>query len=86
VTPTPLPNGFRSLGFAVVNDDSEIAFHLGCSPLSCNGAAERWPLNTHCLLDDLETAIAAARRFADGAEPVEPGPYLVAEVLREESR
>lgn len=83
VAPTPLPSGFRSIGFDVVNDatEMEIYFPHACSPLSCNGAAERWPVNAHCLLDSLDVAIAAARRFANDEEPVEPGPYFVVEVL-----
>jgi hypothetical protein len=52
---------------------------FGCSPLSCNGMAESLPVNDFCLIDDLETALAAARRF--GIEQPEPGPYLVIEVL-----
>lgn len=81
VVPTPLPSGFRSIGFDVVNDSTGIGSHLACSPLSCNGAAERWPVNAHCLLDSLDVAIAAARHFANDEEPVEPGPSFVAEVL-----
>ena len=76
----PLAPDFRSLGFDVASQS--MTDTLECSPLSCNGAAERWAVNTHCLLDSLEGAIEAARRFSiDGAEPVEPGDYYVAEVL-----
>lgn len=52
---------------------------FGCSPLSCNGMAEEISVNEFCLIDDLETALAAARRF--GVEQPEPGPYVIVEVL-----
>ena len=52
---------------------------FGCSPLSCNGMAESIPVNDSCLIDDMETALAAARRF--GVEQPEPGPYVIVEVL-----
>jgi hypothetical protein len=37
------------------------------------------PVNEFCLIDDMETALAAARRF--GVEQPEPGPYVILEVL-----
>ncbi len=49
------------------------------SPLSCNAMAAEYPVNTHCLLDDLGAAVAAAERFS--IEQPEPGMYCVAEVL-----
>lgn len=51
-----------------------------CAPLSCNGMAKEYEVNRWCLLDRLEDAMTAARRFA--MEEPEPGPYVVVEVLR----
>src|SRR3989442_585000 len=33
----------------------------GCSPLSCNGYAGRFPVNQFCLIDDVDVAIEAAK-------------------------
>jgi hypothetical protein len=52
-----------------------------CSPLFCNGLAEQFPANEWCLVDDLERAILLARRLAADEFAVEPGPYLIVEVL-----
>ena len=52
---------------------------FGCSPLSCNGMAESVAVNDFCLVDDIKTALAAARRF--GIQQPEPGPYVIVEVL-----
>ena len=49
------------------------------SPLSCNAIAAEYPVNAHCLLDDLAIAVAAAEHFS--IEQPEPGSYYVAEVL-----
>lgn len=71
---------YQRLGYDVV--ERELATGMlgfGCSPLSCNGMAESIPVNDFCLIDDLETALAAARRF--GVEQPEPGPYVIVEVL-----
>jgi hypothetical protein len=71
---------FRRLGYDVVERDvSTGMLGFGCSPLSCNGMAEEIPVNDFCLIDDLETAMAAARRF--GIEQPEPGPFVIVEVL-----
>jgi hypothetical protein len=75
---TPLPPGFRSLGFDVVSRSVSDGFE--CSPLSCNLMAVEVGVNRHCLVDDLETARGLARRFS--VEEPEPGPYYVIEVLR----
>jgi len=80
-----LPNepdlsNYRSLGYDIVESPqtpSILAF--GCSPLSCNGMAEEIAVNRYCLLDDLDTAFAIAKRF--GVEEPEPGPYVIIEVL-----
>jgi len=46
-----------------------------CSPLSCNGLAEDIPTNSHCLLDDLETAKALLETGA--FDNSEPGPFRI---------
>ena len=82
----PLPDDFTRLGYdAVVRDPG--AMDTGgnvpsffCSPLSCNYMAEEYPVNRYCLVDDLDTALAMARDFANGN--CEPGPYCVVEVWR----
>jgi hypothetical protein len=74
------PPPCERLGYDVVERDvSTGMLGFGCSPLSCNGMAENIPVNEFCLIDDLETALAAARRF--GVEQPEPGPYVIVEVL-----
>lgn len=85
LTPTralDTPADFARLGFDVVTDNSTMDGQVlfGCSPLSCNGAAQEFSVNRYCLFDRLEQAISAARRFAVGG--YEPGPYLVVEVSR----
>ncbi len=79
VRPEPLAPGFSSLGFDVVSRSAGTNFE--CSPLSCCDLAADWNANQFCLLPDLDTAVAAARRFS--VEQPEPGPYVVIEVLRE---
>ena len=76
------PAGYRSLGFDVSGKLSDKISGFGCSPLSCNRMATEYPVNAHCLLDDLDTAFTAAERFS--IEKPEPGTYFVAEVLVEE--
>ncbi len=71
---------YQRLGYDVVERDAATGMlGFGCSPLSCNGMAESIPVNEFCLIDDMETALAAARRF--GVEQPEPGPYVIVEVL-----
>ena len=53
---------------------------FGCSPLSCNGCAEDFPVNQYYLLNDLNTALRAAETF--GIEEPEPGPFYIYQVLR----
>ena len=53
---------------------------FGCSPLSCNGMAVKIAVNRYCRLDDLDNAFVIAKRFAAGG--VEPGPYVIIEVLQ----
>jgi hypothetical protein len=74
------PPPYERLGYDVVERDVATGMlGFGCSPLSCNGMAESIPVNEFCLIDDSETALAAARRF--GVEQPEPGPYVIVEVL-----
>jgi hypothetical protein len=75
------PLDYERLGFDCVQTgwhDNIVGF--GCSPLSCNGRAAEIPVNRHCLIDRLDDAIEAARRFAK--EQPEPGVYYVVEVWR----
>ena len=58
--------------------DCNVVPSFGCSPLSCNYMAQEYPVNRHCLVDDLVTAQAMARDFATGN--CEPGSYCVVEV------
>jgi len=76
---------YQRLGYDVVERDVATGMlGFGCSPLSCNGMAEAIRVNEFCLIDDLETALATARRF--GVEQPEPGPYVIVEVLACASR
>ena len=79
VSPEPLDPAFQSLGFDPVCWSEMGTLTFEHSPLFCNYMADEWPVNRHCLLDDLETAIAAAEAFS--IEEPEPGLYYVAEVL-----
>jgi hypothetical protein len=74
----PAGADFERLGFDAVSKSSADSFE--CSPLSCNAAARELPTNAFALLDSLEAAIAAARKFSSGNW--EPGVYYVAEVHR----
>ena len=76
-----VPPGYRSLGVDVAGKLFDSIAGFGCSPLSCNSMASAYPVNAHCLLDDLDAAFAAAERFS--VEKPEPGTYFVAEVLVE---
>ena len=89
LTADPIPDGFSFLGYDAVvrhvgtthSGGSETPAFF-CSPLSCNGMAAEYPVNRHCLVDNLDAAIALARDFA--ADHCEPGPYCVVEVWRRE--
>jgi hypothetical protein len=70
--------GYRSLGFDVVGT-TDPGFGVAHSPLSCNGMAAEYPVNAHCLFDDLAVAVAAAEQFS--IEQPEPGMYYIVEVL-----
>ena len=69
---------YEWLGYDIVEHVGSLGY--GCSPLSCNGEHNRYPVNKYCLLPDLHTAIAAATAF--GLEEPEPGPYIIIEVFR----
>ncbi|MEO5820777.1 MAG: hypothetical protein ABIT71_09745 [Vicinamibacteraceae bacterium] len=77
--PVPLPDGFVSLGYDAVQKSADDILGFECSPLSCNSVAPEWPVNRHCLLDDFDTAVDAARQFS--IDQPEPGMYYVAEVF-----
>lgn len=55
------------------------SFSLGnapeCSPLSCNGQAEKLPTTGHCLLGSFEEARAVIEQ--DSFNSCEPGPYRI---------
>lgn len=77
----PALPSYRSVGYDIVEAPLTLSvLGFGCSPLSCNGMAQEIPVNRFCLLDNLDTALAIAKRF--GAEQPEPGPYLIIEVLK----
>jgi hypothetical protein len=77
--PVPPPPESVSLGFDAVSKYMDDVLGFGCSPLSCNRLADEWPVNSHCLLDDLDAAVKAAEQFS--IEQPEPGVYYVAEIL-----
>ena len=77
--PSAMPS-YQRLGYDVVERNASMGMlGFGCSPPSCNGMAESIPVNEFCLIDDMKTALAAARCF--GVEQPEPGPYVIVEVL-----
>ena len=76
----PLPAGYISAGFDAVSC-VHYERQIECSPLSCNCMASEYEVNEHCLLPTLEAAEAAALWFSDARSGVEPGPYVVLEVL-----
>ena len=89
LTAIPIPDGFSCIGYDAVvrhvgttHTRGNVAPGFSCSPLSCNGMAEEYPVNRYCLVDDLDTAVPMARHFATGN--CEPGAYCVVEVWRRE--
>ena len=85
LTVAPIPRGFTRIGYDAVeryvgdvHEGAPAPPSFFCSPLSCNGMAEEYPVNRYCLVDDPDTALAMARDFATGN--CEPGPYCVVEV------
>ncbi|HKF68897.1 MAG TPA: hypothetical protein VKB36_20265 [Vicinamibacterales bacterium] len=81
VKPDPIPTSFQTIGFDTVSKSSRGVLGFECSPLSCSGLAEEWPVNEFCLFSSLGDAIAGAVRCA--AEQPEPGAYFVVEVLEQ---
>jgi hypothetical protein len=84
----PAPPGLTPLGLDVVvlvpstprsRTSPGALARFECSPLSCNGEAAHHPVNSNCLLDGWEDAVAAAVRFSRD-EP-EPGSYVILRVL-----
>ncbi|MEN6498701.1 MAG: hypothetical protein ABFD16_30720, partial [Thermoguttaceae bacterium] len=77
-----LPGDFRFLGFDIVTLPQGPAQSptFDHSPLSCNGVAATEPVNTHCLVDEEETAQRLACAFSDQSIACEPGAYCVVEV------
>jgi hypothetical protein len=69
---------YESLGYDVVVPPAAYT-GFGCSPLSCNGMAQHVSVNRFCLIETIEDALVAAKRFA--VEQPEPGPYVIVEVL-----
>ncbi|HEX7652642.1 MAG TPA: hypothetical protein VF607_03990 [Verrucomicrobiae bacterium] len=79
IDPVPMGAGFEFLGWDVVSRYCDNV--LECSPLLCNGVADKFSVNPYCLLESMAMAIQCAKEFfIDGAEP---GPYAVIEVWRE---
>ncbi len=78
----PIPPGWSLLGYDVVSRSLTASFE--CSPLSCNHRSVDFPVDAHCLLPDLATAIAAAEDFSQEGN-AEPGAYFVVEVWSEPS-
>lgn len=74
----PIPDEFSRIGYDAVSRSCGTNFE--CSPLSCNHMAPEYPVNKHCLVDNLDTAVTMARTFARGN--CEPGPYCVIEVWK----
>jgi hypothetical protein len=73
-----LPSSFEPLGYDLPSQSESHFFE--CSPLSCNAMAREILVNSHCLLDDLATAVQTALRFS--VEQPEPGAYFVVLVHR----
>lgn len=76
-------SGYEFLGFDIVNRTCDSTFE--CSPLSCNGGFNHYPVNRHCLIDYLEDAWRICREIAAEAKEQgswEPGPYYLVAVYR----
>lgn len=86
--------GFEFLGYDAVVRWAEIepghanervlGGGFGCSPLFCNSLSREHPINSHCLIDQWDDAVAAARRFAK--DQPEPGCYYIFGVWRSKHR
>ena len=75
---------YEVLGYDIVSTQGTASYGFECSPLSCNGMAERVNVNRFCLVDRLDVALEAARTWnAEELPPeelVEPGNYIVVKV------
>lgn len=78
----PLPASTELGSYTVIGYDVAApvpdSFGFDHSPLSCNQMAQEVAVNRYCLIDRLEDALDAARRF--NAEQPEPGEYVVIQV------
>lgn len=81
VQPAPgtVPPDYEFLGYDVVTKSLSDSFE--CSPLSCNHAAEHFPVNAFCLIDELPDAQRALVDLAANGR-YEPGPYHLVAVHR----
>lgn len=85
VNATALGNleGYQFLGYDMVSRSMGTGFE--CSPLSCNNGCGTYPVNKHCLMDDLDNAWRITQEIARDSEAHkrwEPGPYVLVEVYR----
>jgi len=71
-------DSFTFLGYDATNRSGGSFFE--CSALSCNYAAKDFPVNRHCLFDDMKVAYEATRKISSG--DYEPGPWYLLEVHR----
>jgi hypothetical protein len=78
--PGDVPADYDFLGYDLATRLHSTFFE--CSPLSCNGLAAEIPVNRHCLLPDLESALAAAAALAPASTGREPGDLYLLEVHR----
>ena len=77
VSPTPIDDrNLKILGYDLVSISFRSNFE--CSPLSCNGLGNEWPVNKYCLIDDADVALDLVEKLLD--ENAEPGPYCVIRV------
>jgi hypothetical protein len=70
---------FEFLGFDLANKTVGVS-NFECSPLSCNGGAENFPVNKFCLMEELTAAYEACTAVSKGE--YEPGPYHLLQVYR----
>lgn len=77
--PEPDLAAFTFVGYDLVQEINCLSF--GCSPISCNRLADAFKVNSYCLIDDLQYAIATGMEMEIiGAEPP---PYYIFEVYRQ---
>ncbi len=75
----PLADTYQSLGFDIVTRSGSSFFE--CSPLSCNSAADLFPVNEFCLIDDWDQANQVLIEISRDGH-YEPGPYYLVQVYR----